>query len=55
MTTLAELDPDSIDMKCLLIIGASGTRTTRRRPGLDASLRRLTFTRAHLLTGCLRG
>jgi precorrin-2 C20-methyltransferase/precorrin-3B C17-methyltransferase len=28
VTTLAELDPDSIDMKCLLIIGASGTRTT---------------------------
>ncbi|UUZ58262.1 precorrin-3B C(17)-methyltransferase [Nocardioides sp. B-3] len=26
VTTLAELDPDSIDMKCLLIIGASGTR-----------------------------
>ena len=28
VTTLAELDPDTIDMKCLLIIGASGTRTT---------------------------
>jgi precorrin-2 C20-methyltransferase/precorrin-3B C17-methyltransferase len=28
VTTLAELDPDSIDMKCLLIIGAGGTRTT---------------------------
>ena len=26
VTTLAELDPDSIDMKCLLIVGASGTR-----------------------------
>ncbi len=29
VTTLAELDPDSIDMKCLLIIGASSTRRTR--------------------------
>jgi precorrin-2 C20-methyltransferase/precorrin-3B C17-methyltransferase len=28
VTTLAELDADSIDMKCLLIIGARGTRTT---------------------------
>jgi precorrin-2 C20-methyltransferase/precorrin-3B C17-methyltransferase len=28
MTTLAKLDPDTIDMKCLLIIGASGTRAT---------------------------
>ncbi len=28
VTTLAELDPDTIDMKCLVIIGASGTRTT---------------------------
>jgi precorrin-2 C20-methyltransferase/precorrin-3B C17-methyltransferase len=28
VTTLADLDPDSIDMKCLLIIGASSTRTT---------------------------
>ena len=28
VTTLAELDPATIDMKCLLIIGASGTRTT---------------------------
>jgi precorrin-2 C20-methyltransferase/precorrin-3B C17-methyltransferase len=28
ITTLAALDPDSIDMKCLLIVGASGTRTT---------------------------
>jgi precorrin-2 C20-methyltransferase/precorrin-3B C17-methyltransferase len=28
VTTLEKLDPDSIDMKCLLIIGASGTRTT---------------------------
>ena len=26
VTTLAELDPASIDMKCLLIIGATGTR-----------------------------
>ena len=28
VTTLGELDPESIDMKCLLIIGASGTRVT---------------------------
>ncbi|MDR7087973.1 precorrin-2 C20-methyltransferase/precorrin-3B C17-methyltransferase [Aeromicrobium panaciterrae] len=28
VTTLEKLDPDSIDMKCLLIVGASGTRTT---------------------------
>ncbi|MCL2584773.1 MAG: precorrin-2 C(20)-methyltransferase [Streptosporangiales bacterium] len=26
VTTLGELDPDTIDMKCLLIVGASGTR-----------------------------
>ncbi|MDL9948480.1 precorrin-2 C(20)-methyltransferase [Gordonia sp. ABSL11-1] len=28
VTSLAELDTDSIDMKCLVIVGASGTRTT---------------------------
>jgi precorrin-2 C20-methyltransferase/precorrin-3B C17-methyltransferase len=28
VTTLAELDPSSIDMRCLLIIGSSGTRVT---------------------------
>jgi precorrin-2 C20-methyltransferase/precorrin-3B C17-methyltransferase len=28
VTTLGELDPESIDMKCLLIIGASGTKVT---------------------------
>ena len=28
VTTLGELDCDSIDMKCLLIVGASGTRVT---------------------------
>jgi len=28
VTTLGELDPESIDMKCLLIIGASDTRVT---------------------------
>ncbi|WP_340387882.1 precorrin-3B C(17)-methyltransferase [Aeromicrobium sp.] len=28
VTTLAELEPDSIDMKCLLLIGASNTRVT---------------------------
>jgi precorrin-2 C20-methyltransferase/precorrin-3B C17-methyltransferase len=29
VTTLAELDPGSIDMKCLLIVGASSTRVGR--------------------------
>ena len=28
VTTLAELDAESIDMKCLLIVGASSTRRT---------------------------
>ncbi|WP_248580621.1 precorrin-2 C(20)-methyltransferase [Nocardioides sp. InS609-2] len=28
VTTLAELDPESVDMKCLLIVGASTTRRT---------------------------
>ncbi|NRQ48640.1 precorrin-2 C(20)-methyltransferase [Aeromicrobium stalagmiti] len=28
VTTLGELDPETIDMKCLLIVGASGTRVT---------------------------
>ncbi|AWB93629.1 precorrin-2 C(20)-methyltransferase [Aeromicrobium chenweiae] len=30
VTTLGDLDADSIDMKCLLIVGASATRTTAR-------------------------
>lgn len=30
VTTLAELDASSVDMKCLLIIGASGTTVTPR-------------------------
>jgi precorrin-2 C20-methyltransferase/precorrin-3B C17-methyltransferase len=30
VTTLGELDPDAIDMKCLLIVGAAGTRRTPR-------------------------
>ncbi|HWC21729.1 MAG TPA: precorrin-2 C(20)-methyltransferase [Flexivirga sp.] len=29
VTTLAELDPDVIDMKCLLIVGADSTRVSR--------------------------
>ena len=29
VTTLAELDPDTIDMKCLLIVGAESTRVSR--------------------------
>ncbi|MEH3033186.1 MAG: precorrin-3B C(17)-methyltransferase [Aeromicrobium erythreum] len=28
VTTLADLDPETVDMKCLLIVGASSTRTT---------------------------
>jgi precorrin-2 C20-methyltransferase/precorrin-3B C17-methyltransferase len=28
VTTLAELDADSVDMKCLLLVGASSTRVT---------------------------
>ncbi len=31
ITTLAELDPAEIDMRCLLIVGASTTRVTRGR------------------------
>ncbi|MCW2830549.1 MAG: ATP-binding protein [Aeromicrobium sp.] len=30
VTTLGELDPATIDMKCLLLVGASGTRVTAR-------------------------
>jgi precorrin-2 C20-methyltransferase/precorrin-3B C17-methyltransferase len=29
VTTLAELDPATIDMKCLLIVGAESTRVSR--------------------------
>jgi precorrin-2 C20-methyltransferase / precorrin-3B C17-methyltransferase len=29
VTTLGDLDPASIDMKCLLIVGSSVTRVTR--------------------------
>ena len=31
ITTLGDLDPDSIDMKCLVIVGSSTTRVTRGR------------------------
>ncbi|MGH1563888.1 precorrin-2 C(20)-methyltransferase [Mumia sp. DW29H23] len=31
VTTLGALDPETIDMKCLLIVGASSTRVTRGR------------------------
>lgn len=31
VTTLGELDPGTIDMKCLVIVGSSGTRVTRGR------------------------
>jgi precorrin-2 C20-methyltransferase/precorrin-3B C17-methyltransferase len=38
VTTLAELDPDQVDMRCLLLIGSSQTRTVDREAG------RLVFT-----------
>ncbi|MFP5283883.1 MAG: precorrin-3B C(17)-methyltransferase, partial [Actinomycetes bacterium] len=31
VTTLGDLDPDTVDMRCLLIIGSSRTRVTRGR------------------------
>jgi len=34
VTTLGELDPDSIDMRCLLIVGSSQTRIVPTRTGL---------------------
>jgi precorrin-2 C20-methyltransferase/precorrin-3B C17-methyltransferase len=33
VTTLADLDPASIDMRCLLIVGSSQTRTVLRGDG----------------------
>ena len=33
VTTLGELDPAQVDMRCLLIIGSSQTRVVRGRPG----------------------
>ena len=33
ITTLGELDPDTIDMRCLLIVGSSQTRTIQRGDG----------------------
>ncbi|MGQ0630615.1 MAG: precorrin-2 C(20)-methyltransferase [Sporichthyaceae bacterium] len=33
ITTLGELDPDTVDMRCLLIIGSSTTRITERGDG----------------------
>ncbi|WP_214111282.1 precorrin-2 C(20)-methyltransferase [Acrocarpospora catenulata] len=33
VTTLAELDPSAVDMRCLLIIGSSTTRVAARGPG----------------------
>ena len=38
LTTLAELDADAIDMKCLVIIGSSGTRVTRGRAWTSRSV-----------------
>ena len=40
VTTLVELDAASIDMKCLLIVGASSTRVTATGPSLDPAVRR---------------
>jgi precorrin-2 C20-methyltransferase/precorrin-3B C17-methyltransferase len=31
VTTLADLDPETVDMRCLLIVGASSTRVTGGR------------------------
>jgi precorrin-2 C20-methyltransferase / precorrin-3B C17-methyltransferase len=36
VTTLADLDPASVDMRCLLIVGSSQTRVTTR---IDGSIR----------------
>jgi precorrin-2 C20-methyltransferase / precorrin-3B C17-methyltransferase len=33
VTTLADLDPDQVDMRCLLLIGSSMTRTVDREAG----------------------
>ena len=33
MTTLAELDPATVDMRCLLIVGSSQTRVAARADG----------------------
>jgi precorrin-2 C20-methyltransferase/precorrin-3B C17-methyltransferase len=33
VTTLGELEPDTVDMRCLLIIGSSATRTLDRADG----------------------
>ncbi|MBM2621915.1 precorrin-2 C(20)-methyltransferase [Actinoplanes sp. LDG1-06] len=36
VTTLADLDPDTVDMRCLLIIGSSQTRAVTRGDGTTA-------------------
>jgi precorrin-2 C20-methyltransferase/precorrin-3B C17-methyltransferase len=33
VTTLAELEPDTVDMRCLLVVGSSATRTVTRGDG----------------------
>ena len=33
VTTLAELDPQAVDMRCLLLVGSSQTRTVPRPAG----------------------
>ncbi len=33
MTRLAELDPDTVDMRCLLLIGSSQTQLVERGDG----------------------
>jgi precorrin-2 C20-methyltransferase/precorrin-3B C17-methyltransferase len=35
-TTLGALDPDTVDMRCLLIVGSSRTRTVKRADGTTA-------------------
>jgi precorrin-2 C20-methyltransferase/precorrin-3B C17-methyltransferase len=33
VVNLADLDPSDVDMRCLLLIGSSATRVTRRPDG----------------------
>jgi precorrin-2 C20-methyltransferase/precorrin-3B C17-methyltransferase len=35
VTTLGELDPEQVDMRCLLIVGSSQTRVLRTGGGPD--------------------
>ena len=50
VTTLADLDAASIDMKCLLIVGATSHPSYGFRPGVDPALRPLTGHSVHAQT-----